>query len=54
VLITTEKGETSVMKFIFISIKKLFKLVGLEVYSKGLGGGDNGIWLMNRIYQEGD
>ena len=42
------------MKFIVLSIKKLFKFVGLEIYRKGLGGGENWIRLRNRIYQQAD
>ncbi len=42
------------MKFIVQSIKKLFKFVGLEVYRKGLDGGENSIWFRNCIYQQAD
>jgi FkbM family methyltransferase len=42
------------IKFIVLSIKKLFNLVGLEVYKKGLDGGENWIWFRNRIYQQAD
>ncbi len=40
------------MKFIVLSIKRLFSLVGLEVYKKGLDGGENWIWFRNRIYEQ--
>lgn len=42
------------MKFIVLSIKKLFQLVGLEIYRKGLDGGSNWSWLRKRIYDQAD
>jgi FkbM family methyltransferase len=42
------------MKFIVLSIKKLFNFVGLEIYRKGLDGGENWIWLRNLIHQQAD
>lgn len=43
-----------VMNFIVLSVKKLFRLFGLEVYKKGLDGGENWAWLRNRIYEQAD
>ena len=40
------------MKFIVLSIKKLFQSAGLEVHRKGLGGGENWTWFRNRIFQQ--
>jgi FkbM family methyltransferase len=42
------------MKFLVLSAKKLFSLFGLEVYRKGLDGGENWISLRNRLYQQAD
>jgi FkbM family methyltransferase len=42
------------LKHIVSAIKKLFQLVGLEVYRKGLDGGANWIWFRNRIFQQVD
>jgi FkbM family methyltransferase len=44
--------DNGMMKFIVLSIKRLFSLVGLEVYKKGLDGGKNWIWFRNRIYEQ--
>jgi FkbM family methyltransferase len=54
VLVRIEERENPMMKFIVLSIKKLFSLVGLEVYRKGLDGGENWISLRKRIYQQAD
>jgi FkbM family methyltransferase len=40
------------MKFIVLSVKKLFQMVGLEIYRKGLDGGENWKWFRNEVYQQ--
>jgi FkbM family methyltransferase len=53
-LITIAKREKRIMKLIVLSIKKLFQLVGLEIYRKGLDGSENWSWFRNHIYQQAD
>jgi FkbM family methyltransferase len=50
--LSLEKSENKMIKFMVISIKKIFRFFGLEVYRQGLDGGENWVSLRNRIYQQ--